>query len=71
MIKELEGVIYVERLKSLNMDASAALTEWGSRYLQTAPRKAADFSGGGTALKELKGDIDSRNVMIGKQDTTS
>ena len=37
MIKDLEGVIYVERLKSLNMDASAALTEWGSRYLQTAP----------------------------------
>lgn len=36
MIKELEEVIYVERLKSLNMDGSAALIEWGSRYLQTA-----------------------------------
>jgi len=64
MIKELEGVIYVERLKSLNIDASAVLTEWGPRYLQTAPGKAADFSGGRTALKELKGDTDSRNVMI-------
>lgn len=64
MIKELEGVIYVERLKSLNMDGSAALTEWGSRYLQTAPGKAADFRGGRTALKELTVDTDSRNAMI-------
>ena len=38
MIKELEGVIYVERLKSLNMDGSAALIEWGFWYLQREGR---------------------------------
>lgn len=67
VIKEPEGVIYVERLKSLNRDARCCLTSGVQAF--------ANCQVGGpqssVVVGQLKGDAGGRNVMILKHGTTS
>lgn len=71
MIKEPEGVIYVERLKPLNMDGQCCPDGVELQLICKPPCGRLQTSVGVGPLASSKGEAGGRNVMLSKQGTTS